>query len=135
MSRLGGPADQESALCQPDHVSTNPSESRADSQLLPMLLYFRKDSEISMPPRNISLTLQQAALIDKMLEEGEYRNASEAIRDAIRALQQRRAEEALKLDWLCFRSSKVSRRSITATTLKSTTKSSTPSSTPSPSRQ
>jgi putative addiction module CopG family antidote len=100
-----------------------------------MLLYFRKDSEISMPPRNISLTLQQAALIDKMLEEGEYRNASEAIRDAIRALQQRRAEEALKLDWLCFRSSKVSRRSITATTLKSTTKSSTPSSTPSPSRQ
>lgn len=31
---------------------------------------------------------------------GEYRNASEAIRDAIRALQQRRAEDTLKLERL-----------------------------------
>lgn len=53
-----------------------------------------------MPTRNISLTPQQDAFIDEMLKEGEYRNASEAIRDAIRALQQRRAEEALKLDKL-----------------------------------
>ena len=35
-----------------------------------------------------------------MLEQGEYGNASEAMRDAIRALQQRRAEEKLKLDKL-----------------------------------
>lgn len=53
-----------------------------------------------MPTRNISLTPQQDAFIDEMLKEGEYRNASEAIRDAIRALQQRRVEEALKLDKL-----------------------------------
>lgn len=53
-----------------------------------------------MPTRNISLTPEQDAFIDGVLEAGEYRNASEAMRDAIRALQQRRAEEALKLDKL-----------------------------------
>jgi antitoxin ParD1/3/4 len=53
-----------------------------------------------MPTRNISLTPEQDAFIDEMLKAGEYRNVSEAMRDAIRALQQRRAEEALKLDKL-----------------------------------
>ena len=53
-----------------------------------------------MPTRNISLTPEQDAFIDEMLKAGVYRNASEAMRDAIRALQQRRAEEALKLDKL-----------------------------------
>jgi antitoxin ParD1/3/4 len=53
-----------------------------------------------MPTRNISLTPEQDAFIDEVLKAGEYRNASEAMRDAIRALQQRRTEEALKLDKL-----------------------------------
>lgn len=53
-----------------------------------------------MPTRNVSLTPEQDAFIDEVLEKGEYRNASEAMRDAIRALQQRRALEALKLDKL-----------------------------------
>ncbi|MFI5015285.1 MAG: type II toxin-antitoxin system ParD family antitoxin [Hyphomicrobiales bacterium] len=53
-----------------------------------------------MPTRNVSLTPEQDAFIDEVLRTGEYRNASEAMRDAIRALQQRRAEEALKLDKL-----------------------------------
>jgi antitoxin ParD1/3/4 len=53
-----------------------------------------------MPTRNASLTPEQDAFIDEMLKAGVYRNASEAVRDAIRALQQRRAEEALKLDKL-----------------------------------
>jgi antitoxin ParD1/3/4 len=53
-----------------------------------------------MPTRNISLTPEQDAFIDEVLNAGDYRNASEAVRDAIRALQQRRAEEALKLEKL-----------------------------------
>ena len=53
-----------------------------------------------MPTRNISLTPEQDAFIDEMLKAGEYRNASEAVRDAIRALRQRRAEDAAKLDRL-----------------------------------
>jgi antitoxin ParD1/3/4 len=71
-------------------------------QLLPKSLSSLGEiSEIGpMPTRNVSLTPEQDAFIDEMLEAGEYRNASEAMRDAIRALQQRRAEEALRLDKL-----------------------------------
>jgi antitoxin ParD1/3/4 len=53
-----------------------------------------------MPTRNVSLTPEQDAFIDEVLEKGEYRNASEAMRDALRALQQRRAEDALKIERL-----------------------------------
>ena len=53
-----------------------------------------------MPTRNVSLTPEQDAFIDEVLKKGEYRNASEAMRDAIRALQQRRALDELKLDRL-----------------------------------
>jgi antitoxin ParD1/3/4 len=50
-----------------------------------------------MPTRNISLTPEQDAFIEKAVKAGEYQNASEAVRDALRALQQRRREDALKL--------------------------------------
>lgn len=50
-----------------------------------------------MPTRNISLTDEQDAFVEKVVKTGEYQNASEAIRDALRVLQQRRREDALKL--------------------------------------
>ena len=50
-----------------------------------------------MPTRNISLTPEQDAFVDKIVKEGEYQNASEAVRDALRLLQQRRREDTLKL--------------------------------------
>src|SRR5260370_35429227 len=50
-----------------------------------------------MPTRNISLTPEQDAFVQKVVEAGEYQNASEAVRDALRALRQRRREDALKL--------------------------------------
>ena len=50
-----------------------------------------------MPTRNVSLTKEQDALVEKMIKSGEYQNASEAFRDALRALQQRRKEDAMKL--------------------------------------
>jgi len=50
-----------------------------------------------MPTRNISLTDEQDAFVEKVVKTGEYQNASEAVRDALRALQQRRREDALKL--------------------------------------
>jgi antitoxin ParD1/3/4 len=49
-----------------------------------------------MPTRNISLTAEQDAFVQEVVEAGEYQNASEAIRDALRALQQRRKEDGLK---------------------------------------
>jgi antitoxin ParD1/3/4 len=58
------------------------------------------DGTNPMPTRNVSLTPDQDAFIDEVLKSGEYRDASEAVRDAIRALKQRRAEEALKLERL-----------------------------------
>ena len=50
-----------------------------------------------MPTRNISLTPEQDTFIEKAVKSGEYQNASEAVRDALRALQQRRREDTLKL--------------------------------------
>ena len=50
-----------------------------------------------MPTRNISLTPEQDAFIEKAVKSGEYQNASEAVRDALRALQRHRREDALKL--------------------------------------
>lgn len=53
-----------------------------------------------MPTRNISLTPEQDAFVEQVVEAGEYQNASEAVRDALRALQQRRREDTLKLEAL-----------------------------------
>ncbi len=53
-----------------------------------------------MPTRNISLTSEQDAFVAAIVEAGEYQNASEAVRDALRALKQRRSEDALKLEVL-----------------------------------
>ena len=50
-----------------------------------------------MPTRNISLTAEQDAFVQEVVDAGEYQNASEAIRDALRALQQRRKEDGLRL--------------------------------------
>jgi antitoxin ParD1/3/4 len=50
-----------------------------------------------MPTRNISLTAEQDAFVEKLVKAGEYQNASEALRDALRALEQRRREDELKL--------------------------------------
>jgi antitoxin ParD1/3/4 len=50
-----------------------------------------------MATRNISLTAEQDAFVEKLVKAGEYQNASEAVRDALRTLQQRRREDLLKL--------------------------------------
>ncbi len=50
-----------------------------------------------MPTRNVSLTPEQDAFVEKLVQAGEYQNASEAVRDALRVLQQRRREDALKV--------------------------------------
>jgi antitoxin ParD1/3/4 len=59
--------------------------------------YGTHERETVMPTRNVSLTPEQDEFIEKAVKAGEYQNASEAVRDALRALQQRRREDALKL--------------------------------------
>lgn len=50
-----------------------------------------------MPTRNVSLTAEQDAFLEQLLKAGDYQNASEAIGDALRVLQQKRQEDSLKL--------------------------------------
>jgi len=50
-----------------------------------------------MPTRNVNLTDEQDAFVERMVKAGKYQNASEAMRDAVRGLQQRWKEDELKL--------------------------------------
>ena len=42
-----------------------------------------------MPTRNVVLTDHQAALLDRLVKEGRYQNASEAVREGLRQLEER----------------------------------------------
>ena len=53
-----------------------------------------------MPQRQITLTSEQDEFVERIVRAGEYQDANEAIRDALRALQQRRQEDALRLERL-----------------------------------
>ena len=53
-----------------------------------------------MPTRNVNLTPEQDAFVETIVRSGQYQNASEAMRDAVRGLQTRLQSEALKLDIL-----------------------------------
>ena len=53
-----------------------------------------------MPTRNISLSDQFDGFIAASIEEGRYGNASEVVREGLRLLQQREAEDKAKIDWL-----------------------------------
>ena len=50
-----------------------------------------------MPTRNVVLTEQQAAMIEHLVQAGRYQNASEVLRDGLRLLQQREAEDKARL--------------------------------------
>jgi antitoxin ParD1/3/4 len=53
-----------------------------------------------MPTRNISLTPQIDDFVEKNVSTGQYQNASEVVRDALRLLQARQRAEKLKLQRL-----------------------------------
>jgi antitoxin ParD1/3/4 len=50
-----------------------------------------------MATRNVVLTERQEELIDALVEAGRYQNASEVLREGLRLIEQREAEEAAKL--------------------------------------
>jgi antitoxin ParD1/3/4 len=53
-----------------------------------------------MPTRNVVLTDHQEEVIDKLVGSGRYQNASEVLRDGLRLVEQREAEDAAKLKGL-----------------------------------
>jgi antitoxin ParD1/3/4 len=53
-----------------------------------------------MPTRNVVLTERQETLIEALVQSGRYQNASEVMREGLRLVENREAEEAVKLDAL-----------------------------------
>jgi antitoxin ParD1/3/4 len=53
-----------------------------------------------MPTRNVVLTKRQEKLIETLVGAGRYQNASEVLRDGLRLVEQRDAEDAAKLEVL-----------------------------------
>ena len=50
-----------------------------------------------MPTRNVVLTERQEELLEILVKSGRYQNASEVLRDGLRLVEQREAEDAVKL--------------------------------------
>lgn len=57
-------------------------------------------TEIAMPTRNVVLTDHQAALVEHLVASGRYQNASEVLREGLRLVEQREAEDAARLEAL-----------------------------------
>jgi antitoxin ParD1/3/4 len=53
-----------------------------------------------MPTRNVVLTDHQAALVEQLVTSGRYQNASEVLREGLRLVEQREAEDAHRLEAL-----------------------------------
>ena len=50
-----------------------------------------------MATRNVVLTERQDTLINTLVESGKYQNASEVLREGLRLIEQREAQDAAKL--------------------------------------
>jgi len=50
-----------------------------------------------MPTRNVVLTDHQANLVEQLVTNGRYQNASEVLREGLRLLENREAEDAYRL--------------------------------------
>jgi antitoxin ParD1/3/4 len=53
-----------------------------------------------MPTRNVVLTDHQSALIEQLVTSGRYQNASEVLREGLRLIEARDAEEQARLEAL-----------------------------------
>lgn len=53
-----------------------------------------------MPTRNVVLTNHQAAFVEQLVTSGRYQNVSEVLREGLRLVEQREAEDASRLEIL-----------------------------------
>lgn len=53
-----------------------------------------------MPTRNVVLTNYQASFVERLVSTGRYQNASEVLREGLRMVEQREAEDASRLEAL-----------------------------------
>jgi antitoxin ParD1/3/4 len=54
----------------------------------------------TMPTRNVVLTDHQASLVEQLVNSGRYQNASEVLREGLRLVEQREAEDTYRLQAL-----------------------------------
>jgi antitoxin ParD1/3/4 len=57
-------------------------------------------NERTMPTRNVVLTKHQANLVKRLVSSGRYQNASEVLREGLRLVENRDAEEKIRRDAL-----------------------------------
>ena len=53
-----------------------------------------------MPTRNVVLTEPLAAMVTRLVDTGQYQNASEVIREGLRLIERREREERIRLEAL-----------------------------------
>lgn len=53
-----------------------------------------------MPTRNVVLTDHQTSFVERLVSTGRYQNASEVLREGLRMVEQREAENASRLEAL-----------------------------------
>jgi antitoxin ParD1/3/4 len=53
--------------------------------------------EMAMPTRNVVLTDYQAELVERLVASGRYQNASEVLREGLRLIESREAEDTARL--------------------------------------
>jgi len=53
-----------------------------------------------MPTRNVVLTEHQAGFVEQLVASGRYQNASEVLREGLRLIEQRDAEQAARIQAL-----------------------------------
>ncbi len=53
-----------------------------------------------MPTRNVVLTRHQASLVEQLVSSGRYQNASEVLREGLRLVERREAEDESRLEAL-----------------------------------
>jgi antitoxin ParD1/3/4 len=56
--------------------------------------------EPHMPTRNVVLTAHQTGFVEELVRSGRYQNASEVLREGLRLVEQREAEDAARLEAL-----------------------------------
>ena len=53
-----------------------------------------------MPTKNVVLTDHQSSLVDALVKSGRYQNASEVLREGLRLVEQKEAEDTYRLEAL-----------------------------------
>jgi antitoxin ParD1/3/4 len=81
-------------VCSSDEHGIHHRCSAALWHIMPIVV---PSQEIAMPTRNVVLTDHQAELVEQLVASGRYQNASEVLREGLRLVEGREAEDKARL--------------------------------------